>query len=346
MAAHPAANLQRVGFLVAVPPILTKLNVDAASVIQASGLAPDALDNPEGTIPYRSMGLLLECAAKMSACPHFGILLGKVIRIESLGLLGKWISNMPTLREATRAYVENQHRQAHGSVMYLLEEPKRALLGYAIYEPDMPGTQLIIDIAATAMSQLISELLRQNQPSFEVMLSRRMPADLSPYREVFGERVRFDAKQTAIVLPRYLLDSSVPGADPERLASLDAQVRDHWNAGELDIATRLSRELKIAIFNGRLSVEEVAAQMGMSTRTFRRRLEEAGISFREAIDESRFELAKQLFTNTDLNASRISAILGYSNPAVLTRSFTRWARLSPKAWRSAPKEGFSSTPSQ
>jgi hypothetical protein len=56
--------LQRVGFLVTLPPLLKKFGVEPDAVLASAGLPADALNNPENTIPYKAMGLVMEMAAE------------------------------------------------------------------------------------------------------------------------------------------------------------------------------------------------------------------------------------------------------------------------------------------
>src|SRR5271165_4637087 len=113
-------NLQRVGFLCHLPQLLRRFGVDSFGVLAAAGLGPNALDNPEGTIPYRSMGLLATACCERTGRPYFGLDIGREFRISSLGVLGELMRNSPSVRIALQEYVLHQHRYAHGGVVYLM----------------------------------------------------------------------------------------------------------------------------------------------------------------------------------------------------------------------------------
>jgi AraC-like DNA-binding protein len=327
-------NLQRVGFLSCVPELLRRFGVDPLEVLTAAGLSEHALDNPEGTIPYRAMGLLAEMACARTRCPHFGLEIGRHIRTDTLGLLGELMRNSPTLRVALQDFALNQHRNAHGGVTYLIEDKVQAFFGYAVYQANVPGKSLICDGAAMGVFNLVCELTGTDRPSaLEVLLSRSEPRHLRPYRHFFGVKLSFNADQTAVVFPRRMLDWPIAGADPQRRIILEKRVRALWNAGSTDLLTRLRRELRVALIKGQVSATTIAAQLSMSRRTLDRHLDASGLQFQEALDEARCEYVQQMLAYTRLEIATIATIVGYADPSVLTRGFVRWTGVTPSQWR-------------
>jgi AraC-like DNA-binding protein len=327
-------NLQRVGFLSYVPELLRRFGVDPQEVLAAAGLDANALNDPDGTIPYRSMGLLAQVACEKTHCPHFGLEIGRQIRIETLGLIGKLMQNSPTLRVALQDFALHQHRNAHGGVAYLMEDEPQAFFGYAVYQPDVPGKSLICDGAAMGLFTVFCELVGKNNAwALEVLLSRSEPQNVAHYRHSFGVKLSFNADQTAVVFPRKMLDKPIAGADARQRIVLEKQVRELWYSGDMDLTTHLRRELRVALMRGHVSAVAIAAHLGMSRRTLHRRLEASGLQFQEALDETRCEYAQQLLAYTRLEIAHITTIVGYTDPSVFTRGFVRWTGMTPSQWR-------------
>ncbi len=327
-------TLQRVGYLAYVPRLVGKLGGDPSKVLAEAGLRSDALSNPENAIPYLSAGRLLEAAARITGCSHFGLELGKLIGTRSLGLVGELMRNMPTLRQALTVFTENQHRNSHGGVAYLIDDGDFALFGYAVYEPNLHGSDIVSDAAGMAALHLVCELATvEIESDMDVRLSRPQPDDWTPYEEALGAGVRFDDEQTAVILPRSLMDQPVQGARPVLVPDLRLRVQGLWTAGDLDIETRVRRQLRVAFLTGRFSGTDIARQLGMSRRTLHRRLEDVGLHFQNVLDQTRLQFTQQLLAHTQLSVSSISKITGYSKPSVLTRSFGRWVGSTPSEWR-------------
>jgi AraC-like DNA-binding protein len=68
-------------------------------------------------------------------------------------------------------------------------------------------------------------------------------------------------------------------------------------------------------------IGQTAAVLRVSTRTLQRRLQEAGISYGELIEEVRLEEARKLLQNNDLKVAVIASRLGYADPSSFTRFF-------------------------
>jgi AraC-like DNA-binding protein len=327
-------NLQRVGFLCHLPQLLRRFGVDPLKVLAAAGLGPYALDKPEGTIPYRAMGLLATASCESTGRPHFGLDLGREIRISSLGVLGELMRNSPTLRIALQDFALHQHRHAHGGVVYLMEDQLHAFFGYAVYQPNVPGNLMICDGAAMGAWTVFCELAgRSYLSAVEVLISRSEPQNIAHYRSSFGVKLSFNADQTAVAFPRRMLDQPIPAADARHRIVLEKRVQGIWYAGDNDIVTQLRRELRTALIRGHVSVISIAAQLGLNRRTLDRRLRASGLPFQRALDETRCEYAQQLLAYTRLEIGKIAIIVGYTDPSILTRAFVRWTGVTPSQWR-------------
>ena len=90
-----------------------------------------------------------------------------------------------------------------------------------------------------------------------------------------------------------------------------------------------------AIFgnDGFRSLDELALQLHVSTRTLKRRFAEAGKSFSDLLGEVRKERALLLLGDHRLNVDAIAAELGYSDVANFARAFRRWTGETPSEYR-------------
>jgi transcriptional regulator GlxA family with amidase domain len=83
-----------------------------------------------------------------------------------------------------------------------------------------------------------------------------------------------------------------------------------------------------------LPLSRLAAQAGMSERTFLRRYREAtGLTPARAIERLRVEAARQLLADTRLPAKRIAARCGFGSEETMRRGFLRLQGVSPLDYR-------------
>ena len=88
-----------------------------------------------------------------------------------------------------------------------------------------------------------------------------------------------------------------------------------------------------ALMAGQHKAEDVAALLGMHSRTLNRRLNAFGVGFQQLLDETRFEVARQMLEYSANEVGEISETLGYAAPGVFTRAFRRWSGTTPAQWR-------------
>jgi AraC-like DNA-binding protein len=147
--------------------------------------------------------------------------------------------------------------------------------------------------------------------------------------EICTGDIRFSSTITAIAIPESLM------AEPMRnyCCFSTAENKIQQSAPEKsDFATSL-RLLLSGYLDERLTIDDCANLLGMSSRTLQRRLSENETSFNELLDQTRFDSAKQLLRDKSISVSDICYELGYANPANFTRAFRRWAGVTPRQHR-------------
>ena len=318
------------GGFTAVPGLIRELGVGPASILIDVGLASDSLDRPEQRIPYAAMGKLLHEAARRTECAHFGLLCGRIWHLADLGLVGELVANSLTLGSALQTLTVYQHLNSEGGVAFMLRRGDVIDLGYAIYLPGVVGASQIYDALMAGGCNFLRDLCGSGWAPSEVLFPHARPPDIAPHQRFFRTPLRFDAEFCALRFPAHWLDRPIPGADPGRLqiAQRKAEASGH---GEL--IQEVYRALRILLLRGQCSGDDVAQMLAMHRRTLNRRLAAKGETFQAILDRVRFEVARQLLTDTEVAIDDIAATLGYASISPFTRSFRRWSGTTPGRWR-------------
>jgi AraC-like DNA-binding protein len=167
-----------------------------------------------------------------------------------------------------------------------------------------------------------------------VLLSLPQPVDLSPFRRAFGRaRLVFEAEHFGAIYSRAALAKAIPTANPSSHAEIRRFVAERWNFLQPDIQDRVMRVLVPSVLAGAPSLKATAELLVMHPRTLNRALEKHGLSFRDAVNEARFEMASQLLRDTRVSIRSLAQILGYSEVSAFTRFFTSMAGQSPSEWK-------------
>jgi AraC-like DNA-binding protein len=322
--------MQRVGAFSGLPTLIAQLGAHPDSTLASAGLAPDALDDPEGRVPFAALCRLLETAAAKASCAHIGLLAGKMWRLVDLGIVGEMVANCPTVGEALEALIVHQHLNSSGGLGFLLERGGIVDAGYAIYHAGLTHTDQYYDAILAGTFNFLRELAGPAWLPAEIFVSHSRPRDVAPYRRLLKVQPRFDAEFCAIRFDARWLTHTVEHSDPVRrqatLARLEA-------AGRGDFLDHDMRAVRTVLLHGKHSGDDVAYTLSMHRRTLNRRLKAHGTTFQRVLDQVRFDVARHLLSNSDIALDDVAATLGYAGVSPFMRTFRRWAGTTPGQWR-------------
>ena len=167
-----------------------------------------------------------------------------------------------------------------------------------------------------------------------VSLARPFPGDNADhYASFFGCEVQFEAPATSLVFDAQLLDIPLVSADPDMARSYE-QLTEQYIAKleKADFPARVRNELIRLLPTGVSGKDAVAKVLCVSTRTLYNRLEEAGTTFREVLDDTRRLLAEDYLLK-GLPVNEIAYLTGFSDTANFSRAFKKWTGHSPVGFR-------------
>ena len=323
----------RVGGIVVIPPILRDFGVDPDEVLIAAGIDPHLFEDPDHLITYAARGVLVKHCMDRTNCQHFGLLMGQRMDMPALGLVGLLMRSMPNVEVALRALELHFHIHSPGAVPSLRVDGDLATVIYDIVEPAVEAIDQIGAGAVAMILNMMHSLCGANFQALEASFAHRKPRDINPFRQFFRIPLYFDAPQYSLTFSRSWLDVHPPTADTELRRVLQKQVDALETTHSDDVVEHMKTMLRSALLTGHCSEDQIAALLGMGSRTLIRRLESAGTSFHELVDETRFELAQQMLRDTSLNIGAIAETLGYSRASAFSRAFRRWSDITPVEWR-------------
>jgi len=328
----------RMAPLLGLPRLLADHGVDADAEIRAVGCDPALFANPENTINFAAVGRLLAHAAEVTGYPYPGLELGRHAGLDVLGALGEAVQLAPDLGTALCDLMLHFHLHDRGAIPSLWEFDGRAMFGYTLYCPGVPGTEHIYDTALAISRNVLSELAGKEWKIAEVHLFREPPADKEPFRRHFRAPLRFGAEHAAIVFPAADLARPLPRADLSAYAKALRDLETVEGESDAILISKKVRRVLYRIFIAGSGVEGVGLQsiarlFGLHPRSLNRRLRAEGTTFSALLAEARYDVARQLLRDTHLRTADIAFILGYAETASFNHAFRRWSGITATRWR-------------
>src|SRR5690606_19125377 len=153
------------------------------------------------------------------------------------------------------------------------------------------------------------------------------------YRRYFHCPVRFNQPQTCLRGDPRLADYELPLANRLMAMSAERTLFENVPTRALRLLPLRLRRLLMRYYGAFPSLENAASELGMSSRTMRRKLAEDGTSYQKELDTVRHKLAREYFLRGGNSVTEVSLLLGYADSSAFAKAFRRWTGLSPKAFQ-------------
>lgn len=311
--------------------------IDPRATLALAGIDHAAPWDPKHMIPAVAYYEMLEAMAKEIDVTELPVHVGASMRCDEYGALGLAWKAAPTLRGSC-VRIERYARLWTGVVSYELREHPRGTL-YILHREGERRLGLRLSNEATLASSvaLSREVCPVAFAPLEVFLRHPAPKSKAFHEAWFGCPVTFAAELDALLIshddmarPNILGDQGIS----RYLAShLDAELAD------IAVPPPLVREAKEAIAQslseGAPRMADVAKGLGLSARSFHRRLSEHGVSFQTLTEETRRELSEALLRNEQYSLAEVAFLTGFSEQSSFTRAFKRWLGRTPASYRKA-----------
>ena len=152
---------------------------------------------------------------------------------------------------------------------------------------------------------------------------------------IVNASVAYGGNANALRFPTSIINAPLnlaPPCDAAILKKLSAELTAKRRRAPITDRTRqtIFREMN----DGSVNQEHIARELGISSRTLRRRLSEEGQSFQGLLDQCRMEFAALEFrVRRKLSLSEMALRLGYSEHSTFSRAFARWSGMAPQEYR-------------
>lgn len=305
-----------------------ELGFDAVPILRANGIEETNLF-PGGT-PVPSVALMRSRAelARLTGIESVPVRLALMHQSDILVAMSSMAQQSVTVGEAIQALAKNSHRRGTAFVVTIEETEGLAIVRFHSLLDDVLLQRVQIDYSMCFSVLLLRALVGPEWDPEFVELARPIPAQVGEWFSLMRCPVRFNAEEWLIAFDRKVLDQPIHSTVKSALGD---------DPGEAPVPinfTRLvDREIVRQLSVGDVCLKSVATALGISPRHLQRRLSMKGTSYQGRLDLVRQSWARHYLLDRKVSVTRLAQMLGFNEPATLTRSFVRWFGMTPRDWR-------------
>jgi AraC-like DNA-binding protein len=321
--------------------VASEFGISRARCIARTGIPDDGIADPAREIQgWQELRVLRNILRALPPGVPFPLLAGSRYHSSTHGMWGFAVLSAPTLRAAIEVglrYVDLTY--SFSRVRFEVDGREGRLFYDDSDNPDDLRAALV-ECELAALVSMVRDHVQPAVPFLSLQLRSAPPDYVAAFEPLFGVMPRFNSQVNRVTLDVAVLDTPQRMADELglRVCEIQCQALLEKRAAQSGIAGRVRS--RILRHPGKVpTMETVAAELNMTTRTLRNRLAVEATSFRELVEKVREELAEQLLS-TELSVDAIAERLGYADTSSFTAAFKRWKGVPPRGYRGDVSGGF------
>ncbi|MEW6437724.1 MAG: AraC family transcriptional regulator ligand-binding domain-containing protein [Pseudomonadota bacterium] len=322
MGTHALTRASTIG---PIADVIEAAGGSVSRVFRSSELPFELVARPDSFILLSDQLRLVENAAREIGDDALAARLSTAGGIAGLGPYGQLVLSFDTLGWAINAgYQKFASLLQAATQMDLVVRDGFARWSYRITAPIIVGRQRNEILAIGYMLNLLRHFAGPRWTPDAILVPGLLQGR-GTIEDVFAASVTRGESAT-VVFPAELLDAPNPArrAPPSK--------PDEEIPGEREFVGIAEHMIRLGLLEGGIGIDQIAARLSLSRRTFQRRLAARDVTFEQLADGVRLTQARDKLA-AGRAATAIALELGYSDPAHFSRAFRRWTGETPRRWR-------------
>jgi AraC-like DNA-binding protein len=299
-------------------------------LLTEAGITRGQIANSEASVPLSALDSMLAALTVRYDDPLLGLHAAHAIQPATLGALGHLMQTCDTFADALAMLTRYSRLLSNISRSTVTMKPGSVEVSWEC----LYGSALLRRHATEYVFGAVTNLLRLLLPEKKHLLQAVHFAHPRPdrvgierkYFDFFKCPVHFDRSASSLLLPSDVLQMRLHHGDALMKNMLERYAEDLLRQREQtsSLADEVRGLIRAMIVDGTPSKTHVAAQLGLSSRSLHRRLQELGTGYRELLDEVRLENARTQLGEGRESVTRIAERLGFQS----RQAFLRWFKLT------------------
>lgn len=301
--------------------------LDARTCLAGTHVTRATLADPTAEVQAaQELAIIRNVVTHLGDVAGLGGRTGLRYNLAHTGILGYAVMASPTMGDAIE--VARRYLCLSAIFVTLLTQVTDTEILIVVDDSQIPGDvrQFVLERDVTAMLHNMPLVFGRHTPHVSVRLHSRhvvLPAEVID-AEGISMTVDTDAAHSVISFSRDLLGRPMPAADPTTAAMCVRQCEELLDRRRSRRGISAKVRTRLIADPARIpSMDIVAGELCITTRTLHRKLAAESTSYRTLVDEVRATLAAELLAS-GLTVEETARRLGYSEAAAFTHAHTRW----------------------
>jgi AraC-like DNA-binding protein len=318
------------GNVVALVQVLQSYGVAPEPILAAGNLEPGFVEHSQ---PIRGEDLdrMICLAVEATGDEAFGLRFADFVQPNSYHALGVALLYSSTLRSFC------QRLDRYFTVITTMDEVSFEENNFCLaVRPRFQYSELADKVNSDAWAAFIVKSIRQiagpdYSPSAVELVGSPSMFARARYEEFFRCPLEYSHSEARIYFDPASLDDVLPSSNAELARQNDLVVADYLaQMNQKDLPAQIHMKMIEFLPSGLCSRKNVAAALNLTVRTMHNKLEKAGTSYRDILEETREQLAQEYLEQGHRSVSEVAYLLGYADVANFSRAFKRWTGFSPR----------------
>jgi AraC-like DNA-binding protein len=319
---------------------LSQVGLDTEELAQKHGLGSLNQLEPHQSIPDQAFMSLWAMAYEQTGDPLLASRMGLIMDSGAFGIIDHLGSRAQNALEGLEL-VNTYFRLAATNMQITVIREKGEVVRVSNY-PREEGQR----ISEEWTLAILAGRFRRVIPGFAIkkVVLPAAPQDfLGKYSQLWDTLVSNEGEYTEFELGPGVLARPNPQADPSLLRTLRFaadRLQEETLEYTASIKTLISSRIAEVLEDGEPYLENIARDLGLSSRSLQRRLTDQGLSFRQLLDDYRRDRAIIALKESRIDFASLAYSLGYREQSSFTRAFKRWTGMTPSEAQRQPYGGI------
>ena len=331
------------GFARALMELAVKKGANREALSARSGIGPDELADQDNRISLAKYMALMRAGQELSGDPALALHFGEAYNMRELTIVALLGQACETMGDA----LKQLERFGRLIIDVEVDDPEGRRLVFARDEDGLwlvdtrsdPNTFIELTESGFARMAAASHAMPDGRRFVKaVHVTHKAPSYAAEYEKVFQLPVVFESRRNAILMTDDAWKDLRPPSPSKYVFGVLSE-RAEALLRDLEAATttrgRVEGLLLPVLHTGDVSMDAIAAKMGLSRQTLFRKLKAEGTNFERVLDALRHRMALNYLSGKKVSVNEAAYLVGFSEPAAFSRAFKRWTGMSPRAARAA-----------